>query len=168
MAIPELDISARGGLLLGAYAAGRSTQPNLLTRGTADQAIITGVATAASYGWSVSLGSLLRSTARRLPVPIAAPLVNATTAAVGLTLGRRIDAHRNARSAVASLAANTVGAAGLAGLGADALELARGKRGGRVLAFAAMTGVGVAAWAKTRPGRAEIGSRQAEHCGRTE
>ncbi len=162
MAIPELDISARGGLLLGAYAAGRSTQPNLLTRGTTDQAIITGVATAASYGWSVSIGSLLRSTARRLPVPIAAPLVNATTAAIGLTLGRRIDAHRNARSAVSSLAANTVGAAGLAGLGADALELARGRRGGRVLAFAAMAGVGVAAWAKTRPGRAEIGSRQAD------
>ena len=48
--IGELDISARAGLLLGAYATGMSYQPNLLSRGTRDQAIITGVAAASAYG----------------------------------------------------------------------------------------------------------------------
>ena len=162
MAIPELDVSARGGLLLGAYMAGRSTQPNLLTRGTTDQAIITGIATAASYGWSVSVGSVLRSVANRLPIPMAAPVANAVTAATGLTLARGINPHGGVRPAASNLAAKTLGAVGLAGLGADALELARGRRGGRLLAAGAMIGVGVAAWAKTRPGRAEIGSKKAD------
>jgi uncharacterized membrane protein len=65
--IGELDISARVGLFLGAYATGMSYQPNLLSRGTRDQAIITGVAAASAYGWGSTAHSFLRSTADRLP-----------------------------------------------------------------------------------------------------
>jgi len=45
--IGELDISARAGFLLGAVITGMSFQPNLLSRGTRDQAVVTGVAAAA-------------------------------------------------------------------------------------------------------------------------
>jgi uncharacterized membrane protein len=65
--IAELDISARAGLLLGAYATDMSYQPNLLSRGTRDQAIITGVAAASAYGCGSTAHSFLRSTADRLP-----------------------------------------------------------------------------------------------------
>jgi uncharacterized membrane protein len=65
--IGELDISARVGLFLGAYATGMSYQPNLLSRGTRDQAIITGVAAASAYGWGSTAHSFLRPTADRLP-----------------------------------------------------------------------------------------------------
>src|SRR5450631_819188 len=65
--IGELDISARAGLILGAYTTGLSYQPNLLSRGTRDQAIITGIAAASAYGWGSTAHSFLRSTADRLP-----------------------------------------------------------------------------------------------------
>ena len=72
--IRNLDVSARAGLLLASYSAGSSTQPNLLTRGTVDQALITGIATVVSYGWGSSAHSFLRSVANRVPFggPIAA------------------------------------------------------------------------------------------------
>ena len=37
-----LDVSSRTGFLLGAFSSGLSYQPNLLSRGTRDQAIISG------------------------------------------------------------------------------------------------------------------------------
>ena len=44
-----LDVSSRSGFLLGAYYTGLSYQPNLLSRGTRDQAIVSGVAAAVGY-----------------------------------------------------------------------------------------------------------------------
>ena len=159
----ELDVSARSGLLLAAYAAGRSTEPNLLTRGTPDQAIITGIAAASGYGWGVSVSSLLRSVADRVPLPsrLATPLVNVAAAAGGLAAQRALDERSSgsAKSAVARLAASGVAVAASAGAVADVLEWVRGRRGGRVLAFGAMAATGIAAWSRTRPGRATFGSQ---------
>ena len=42
----RLDVSARAGVLLAAYANGSSYQPNLLSRAGRDQAIISGIAAA--------------------------------------------------------------------------------------------------------------------------
>ena len=63
-----LDVSSRAGFLLGSYYTGLSLQPNLLSRGTRDQAIISGVAASVGYAWGVSAHSFLRSTADRLPI----------------------------------------------------------------------------------------------------
>ena len=46
----RLDVSARAGVLLGSHASGTSYQPNLLTRGIRDQAIIAGVASSTVFG----------------------------------------------------------------------------------------------------------------------
>ena len=54
-----LDHSGRAALLLSAVASGRSYQPNLLTRNTVDQAVITGVSAAAGYGLGISVHSML-------------------------------------------------------------------------------------------------------------
>ena len=62
-----LDVSARAGALLGAFVTGMSYQPNLLSRSTRDQALITGVATATAFEWGTAMHSFLRSTADRLP-----------------------------------------------------------------------------------------------------
>ncbi|MGB3013728.1 MAG: hypothetical protein WBB41_03875, partial [Candidatus Nanopelagicales bacterium] len=61
----NLDLSAQAGILLGAFMTGRSFQPNLLSRATKDQAILSGVAAATGYGWGTSGHSLLRAVARR-------------------------------------------------------------------------------------------------------
>lgn len=161
--IRNLDVSARAGLLLASYSAGSSTQPNLLTRGTVDQALITGIATVVSYGWGTSAHSFLRSVANRVPFggPIAAGvLVDGATAATAYAGYRTLSYRPNEswKRSVGRLTAQTVAAAATAGLGADALEVTRGKRGSRLLGVAAMAGVGMAAWARTKSGRAQVGS----------
>ena len=158
-----LDVSAVAGTLLAAYAAGSSTQPNLLTRGTPDQAIITGISTTAGYGWGVSLHSFLRSVANRLPgSPLASGLlVDGATAALAYGAYRALP-HRPgepALRALARLTTQSTAAAALAGVGADVMDLRRGHRFGRVAALGAMAGIGVAGWARTRPGRARVGSQ---------
>ncbi|MSV52013.1 MAG: hypothetical protein F2892_07030, partial [Actinobacteria bacterium] len=45
-----MDYSSRAGLFGAAFAVGRSYQPNLLTRGSVDQSIVTGTTAAAAYG----------------------------------------------------------------------------------------------------------------------
>ena len=51
-----MDHAARAGLFGTAFAVGRSYQPNLLTRGSTDQAVITGTTAAMAYG-VISAGS---------------------------------------------------------------------------------------------------------------
>lgn len=158
-----LDVSSRAGVLLAAYAAGSSTQPNLLTRGTPDQALITGISAVVSYGWGTSVHSFLRSVADRVPLggPIASGLlVDSATAAAGFAAYRALSYRRGEswRRAVGRLAAQSTAAAAAAGVGADLLERGRGTRGNRWLGIAAMTAVGVGAWARTKSGRAQVGS----------
>lgn len=161
--LSTLDVSSRAGLLLAAYSAGSSTQPNLLTRGTPDQALITGISAVASYGWGTSVHSFLRSVADRVPVggPITSGLlVDAATAAVGFGAYRALS-YRNgesARRALGRLAAQSTAAAAAAGVGADLLERGRGTKANRWIALGAMTAVGLGAWARTKSGRAQVGS----------
>lgn len=157
----QLDPSARAGLILAAYAAGASTQPNLLTRGTPDQSIITGIAAAVGYGWGVSADSFVRSVADRLPAAVGSPLLKASLVGAGAAVNHKVaprGGHGPARDLV-RLGATGAVAAGAAGLVSDGVELVRGRRGGRLMALGAMAAVGVAAWARTRPGRASFGSQ---------
>ncbi len=158
-----LDVSARAGALLAAYSAGSSTQPNLLTRGTLDQALITGAATVVAYGWGISTHSFLRSIANRLPMrsEIASGLlVDAATAAAGYGAYRALSYRRNEswRRALGRLVAQSTAAAATAGVGADVLEVGKGRSINRVAAIGATVATGLGAWARTKSGRAQVGS----------
>jgi uncharacterized membrane protein len=162
-----LDVSSRAGFLLGAYYTGASYQPNLLSRGTRDQANISGVAAAVAYGWGVSAHSFLRSTANRLPLAsrspvgrvVAGALVDATAAAAGLAVTRVVPPleHESNRRALIRLAESTA-AAGTAGLGADGLEALRGHPGARGVSVLSALATLAGSYALTRPGTATRGS----------
>lgn len=164
--IPEMDVSARAGMLLAGFVAGQSNQPNLLTRATRDQALIIGLAAATAYGWGASAHSFYRSIAARLPMaPISAGLlVDAVAAGWGLAAMRALPAAReqsNAQATAHLLVRATTGA-GIAGLIATSLEPLRGRRGGPAAAIATLAGVVVGSWAVTRPGKARFGSDMGE------
>ena len=165
-AIPELDVSARAGMLLAGFSAGRSNQPNLLTRNTRDQAVITGVAAASVYGVGVAGHSFLESAANRIPAhPVVSGLaVDAAATGAGLAVMKSLPPHgkRSSAQAVAHLVAQTSAGVGLAGLVANGLESIRGRRGARTASIAVLAGVVVGSYAATRPGRARFGSRQAD------
>ena len=166
--IAELDISARAGLLLGAYATGMSYQPNLLSRGTRDQAIITGVAAASAYGWSSTAHSFLRSTADRLPTAreslngrvATGALVDGAAFLTGLVISRVCppQEHESGGRALVRLSATTTMAAAACGLVADALECLRGQRAGRPLAIGTAVLGAAAGYAISRPGGSSTGA----------
>ena len=166
--IGELDISARAGLLLGAYATGMSYQPNLLSRGTRDQAIITGVAAASAYGWGSTAHSFLRSTADRLPTAqeslnsriATGALVDGAAFLAGLAVSRYRPPreHEPGRHAMARLGATSTMAAAVCGLVADALESGRSRRGGRTAAIGTAVLGAAAGYATTRPRRSSTGA----------
>ncbi|MEK9811122.1 MAG: hypothetical protein VW362_11785, partial [Candidatus Nanopelagicales bacterium] len=62
----DIDPSSRAGLMLGAVSVGLSYQPNLLTRRSLDQGLITGVSGLAGYAWGVSAHSVLSSLGERV------------------------------------------------------------------------------------------------------
>jgi uncharacterized membrane protein len=163
-----LDVSSRAGFLLGAFYTGLSFQPNLLSRGTRDQAIINGVAASVAYGWGTTAHSFLRSTANRVPAAsgsrgasLAAGLgVDAIAALAGIATTRLVPAreHDTRGRSLIRLGGIGFGAAGIAGLVADALEPARGRngfRGASILVGLSAAGLG---YALTRPGKATRGS----------
>jgi uncharacterized membrane protein len=163
-----MDVSARTGFLLGAFYTGLSYQPNLLSRGTRDQAIVSGVAASVGYGWGVSAHSFLRSTANRIPASqssrtghIAAGMtIDAVAALGGLALMRALPPreHEPSRRALIRLTGVGLCAAGTAGLGADGLESARGRAGFRALSILTALGTVAGGYALTRPGTATRGS----------
>ena len=163
-----LDVSSRTGFLLGAFYTGLSYQPNLLSRGTRDQAIISGVAASVGYGWGATAHSFLRSTADRIPASqgsrtgrIASGMaVDAVAAAVGFAVTRAIPPHEHESSKRALVRLVGVGlcAAGTAGLGADGLDSMRGRLGFRALSLLSAAGAVAAGYALTRPGTATRGS----------
>ena len=150
----ELDVSARAGLLLGAFSTGSSYQPNLLSRGTRDQALISGVAAASAFGWGTTAHSFLRSTADRLPISkrsetgriVAGLVVDAATVAVGAGVARamRPHEHESSKRALVRLAATSSAAAGAAGIAAHGLEFRRGRIGNRAgTLIASLAGAGL-------------------------
>ena len=163
-----LDVSARAGFLLGAFYTGLSYQPNLLSRGTRDQAIVSGVAASVGYAWGVSAHSFLRSTADRIPASrtsrqgrIASGIVVDAVAAVGgLAVTRAVPPreHESSRRALIRLAGVGICAAGTAGLGADGLESARGRPGFRALSVLTAAATVAGGYVVTRPRVATRGS----------
>ncbi|HEY5248328.1 MAG TPA: hypothetical protein VIJ15_07760, partial [Dermatophilaceae bacterium] len=163
-----LDVSSRAGFLLGSYYTGASLQPNLLSRGTRDQALISGVAATVGYAWGTSVHSALRSTADRLPLAqrsaggrvAAGVLVDTVAALMGVAAMRVMAPREHETSGRSLLRLGGVGltSAGLAGLGADSLEPLRGKPGFHASGIAAALGTTLGAYALTRPRRATRGS----------
>ena len=163
-----LDVSARAGFLLGAYYTGLSLQPNLLSRGTRDQAVVSGVAASVGYAWGVSVHSFLRSTADRLPLAsrsaagrLASGLVvDSVAAAAGAVVMRAVPPreHESSRRATIRLGGVGLTAAGLAGVGADGLEWTRGKPGFHAAGVAAAGVAAAAGYAMARPGTATRGA----------
>jgi uncharacterized membrane protein len=163
-----MDVSARAGTLLGAYATGTSFQPNLLSRGTRDQALISGVAAATALGWGTSVHSFLRSTADRLPQSQRSPVsraisgvvVDAATAAACAAVARAFppSEHESRRPAIIRLAATATMSAAMAGVGADVLELGRDRRAGRLAAALTAVATAGASYALTRPRQATMGA----------
>lgn len=163
-----LDVSSRAGFLLGAFYTGLSFQPNLLSRGTRDQAIICGVAASVGYAWGSSAHSFLRSTADRLPISgrstaghVASGLVvDAAAALVGAAIMKAVPPreHEDPQRALIRLGGVGLTAAGLAGVGADSLEPTRGRPGFHAAAVATALATTVGAYLLTRPGTATRGS----------
>ena len=147
----ELDVSGRTGGLLGAFVNGLSFQPNLISRGSQGQAIISGIAASTAFGWGSASHSFLRSVANRIPGAQASRTGRVVTglavdaaaliggAALARTLPDRPD-DPPAR-ALARLAGEATAATAAAGLLADLLEIRRGKKWNRVGTLAATLGV---------------------------
>jgi uncharacterized membrane protein len=62
----DLEPSSRAGLLLAAVSVGLSYQPNLLTRKSVDQGIITGVSGLAAYTWGTTAHSAMSALGSRV------------------------------------------------------------------------------------------------------
>ena len=108
-----MDHSARAGLFGSAFAVGRSYQPNLLTRGSVDQAIVTGTTAAAAYGVLSAGSSALTAVASRVsrsesPSVIARLLVAGAvgSAAAGASVALAWREHESSHRAVGRLAAH--------------------------------------------------------------
>ena len=143
-----IDVSSRAGLLLGSYYTGLSYQPNLLSRATRDQAIISGVAASVGYGWGVTAHSFLRSFADRLPGAksstfgrvLSGLIVDASVAAGSAALLRALPPkqHEANSRALVRLTAMGLGSAAAAGLGAGVLGALRGPARGLATIAAAL------------------------------
>ena len=135
----EVDSSARAGLFLGAMAIGASFQPNLLTRATRDQAIISGLSTATAYGAATLGSSILKSIEARIPGG-SSPIGEAalTAAGFGIALGVPTKEHEPDRRAAIRLAALMTGAVGVSSLASRlSHRLTRGASGRKTLAITA-------------------------------
>ena len=159
-----MDHSARAGLFGSAFAVGRSYQPNLLTRGSVDQAIVTGTTAAAAYGVLSAGSSALTAAASRVsrsesPSVIARLLVAGAvgSAAAGASVALAWREHESSHRAVGRLAAHTALATVAANVAALAAPGKPGRRDtGIVLGTAAA--IGAAAWASARPWKSAPGS----------
>ena len=144
-----LDLSGQAGVLLGAFMTGRSFQPNLLSRGTKDQAILSGIAAATGYGWGTSAHSLLRSIGQRfgrggMRSTVA---IDGLTAVVGIATAKALahDEHEGAARAFSRLVATGYAAAGAAGvLAAGVRQLPGQPQAVGIAAAASVAGLGYA------------------------
>ena len=137
--LTEVDSSARAGLFLGAMAIGASFQPNLLTRATRDQAIISGLSTATAYGAATVGSSILKSIEARIPGG-ASPIGEAalTAAGFGIAIGVPTKEHETDRRAAIRLAALMTGAVGISSLASRlSHRLTRGASGRKTLSITA-------------------------------
>lgn len=120
----DLDPSSRAGLMLAAVSVGLSYQPNLLTRKSVDQGIITGISGLAGYTWGTTAHSALsalgsRVGGRRGQVAGDALVVLGSAAATRLLAWRE---HEPAWRAWARLGAGAMAAAAATGMASRVIE----------------------------------------------
>lgn len=159
-----MDHAARAGLFGTAFAVGRSYQPNLLTRGSTDQAVITGTTAAMAYGVISAGSATISAIASRFsksesPSPAARLLVAGTVGAVaaGAAAALAWREHETAQRAVGRLIAQTAVTTAIASAASDLTPGANGNRDrGASLAAAALVGLG--SWASTQPWKSAPGS----------
>ena len=159
-----MDRSASAGIIGAAFAIGRSFQPNLLTRGSTDQAIITGTSSGIAYQIFSAADSLLAATASRLgrtdePSATSRLVVAGASAAAGLGAAYALKwrEHEPDIRAIGRLVAH--GMVVTAGASAFATATNRNFNAGpgRKQILAAVV-VGAAAWASTQPWKSLPGS----------
>ena len=159
-----MDHAAGTGIIGAAFAVARSYQPNLLTRASRDQAIITGVTSAGAYGVFSAGDSLLGAIASRVSRTEEASsrarlIVAGATVAVstGAALALSWREHESSRRAVGRLVAQTAAAISSASIVTTA---ANGRTPGlsRKSALAAAAVVGVGSWLSLKPWQQRPGS----------
>jgi uncharacterized membrane protein len=141
------DSSSRAGIFLGAMAIGSSFQPNLLTRSTRDQAIISGLSSAAAYGFAVATSSLLTSLTRRIPGPDSVGSLIVSVAGAAVVKATPHEDHEPRRRSAVRLAGLGLSALGISSLASRANQVAISrvsgpKRVALTVALAAMTAGG--------------------------
>lgn len=159
-----MDRSSGAGLIGAAVVAARSFQPNLLTRRTRDQAIITGVTSSTAYGIFSAGDSILDAVASRLsrgeqPSAVSRLAVSAAVGLVGAGAASLLAwrEHEDRRRAMGRLAARTAVAVSAAS------ALSTVSRGIRPSAGAPLTAgvaavAGAASYALAKPWLARPGS----------
>lgn len=159
-----MDHAAGTGLIGAAFAVARSYQPNLLTRASRDQAIITGVTSAGAYGVFSAGDSLLGAVASRFSGTedasararlLVAGVTGAASAGAALALPWR--EHESSRRAVGRLVAQTAAAVSAASVLTTAAN-GRNPSLSRKAAFAAAAAVGVGSWLSLKPWQQRPGS----------
>ena len=159
-----MDHSASAGLVGAAFAAARSYQPNLLTRASRDQAIITGVTSAAAYGIFSAGDSVLEAVASRVsrgenPTGWARLLVAGAVGAAGVGTAAALAwrEHEPSKRAVIRLVGQSAAAISAASVISTAAAGTRAHPG-RKTALAAAALVGVGSWLSLRPWEQRPGS----------
>ena len=157
-----MDHPARTGLIGAGIVLGRTFQPNLLTRGTTDQAVISGASTALAYGVFSSADAIVDALASRIsgqPDPGTGPrlAVAASIGAVGLGtfIGTRWREHEPKPRAMARLIGRT---AVVGSLASAASSLTSSRSTGRKWGVAAAALATAGSWALVSPWRAAPGS----------
>lgn len=157
-----MDHPARTGLIGAGIVLGRSFQPNLLTRGTTDQAVISGASTALAYGIFSSADAIVDSLASRISGqsdPGAGPrlVVSAAIGALGLGtfVGMRWREHESKPRAMARLVGRT---AAIASVASAASSLTGTRSTGRRWGVAAAAVATAGSWSLVAPWRAAPGS----------
>ena len=120
----DLDPSSRAGLMLAAVSIGMSYQPNLLTRRSLDQGIITGVSGLAGYSWGVSAHSTLSSLGARAGGS-RGQIAGDTFVVIGAVAANRLLAwreHEPTWRAIARLGAGAMAAAAATGMASRVIE----------------------------------------------
>lgn len=157
-----MDHPARTGLIGAGIALGRSFQPNLLTRGSRDQAIISGATTAFAYGIFSAADAVVDAMASRIsgdsnPGTGARVAVAAGLGALGAATFRKFAWQEHEPRSRAAI--RLVGRTAMVGATASAISSAVGSRStGRRLGFAVAGLAAAASWASVSPWRAAPGS----------
>lgn len=157
-----MDHPARTGLIGAALALGRSFQPNLLTRGTRDQAIISGATTALAYELFSAGDAIVDSVATRIsggtrPSNAARLAVAGGLAALSLATykGFAWREHESRKRAAIRL----TGRMALTGAVSSAVSSLTGSRStSRSAALLVAAAAGAGSWASVSPWRAAPGS----------